>query len=61
VTLGQAMVDPAYKIVDNYAGPDGDEWLTRWSLTLHKDLPWSTFPQPPADIVAEDARLDTSP
>jgi peptidoglycan/xylan/chitin deacetylase (PgdA/CDA1 family) len=61
VTLGRAMADPAYKIVDNYAGPDGDEWLTRWSLTLRKTLPWSTFPQPPADIAAEDARLDTSP
>jgi peptidoglycan/xylan/chitin deacetylase (PgdA/CDA1 family) len=61
VTLDRAMKDPAYKIPDTYAGPDGDEWLTRWSLTLHKDLPWSSFPQPPADIAAENQRLDTSP
>jgi peptidoglycan/xylan/chitin deacetylase (PgdA/CDA1 family) len=61
VTLDEAMKDPAYKIADNYAGPNGDEWLTRWSITLHRDLPWSTFPQPPADISAENDRLDKSP
>ncbi len=61
ISLDRAMRDPAYKIADTYAGPDGDEWLSRWSRTLHKDLPWDSFPEPPADIAAESERLDTSP
>jgi peptidoglycan/xylan/chitin deacetylase (PgdA/CDA1 family) len=61
VTLDRAMSDPAYKIADTYVGPDGDEWLSRWSVTLHKDLPWSDFPNLPAGIEAEDQRLDPSP
>lgn len=61
VTLDRAMDDPAYTIADPYIGPDGDEWLTRWSLALNKPLPWSSFPQPPADIQAAENRLDTSP
>ena len=55
------MKDPANRIADTYAGPDGDEWLSRWSLTLHKDLPWATYIDPPKDIQDEDARLDTGP
>ena len=58
VTLDRAMEDPAYKIADTYVGPDGDEWLSRWSLTLKKDLPWDSFPAPPADIEAEDNGLE---
>ncbi|MEJ1968644.1 MAG: polysaccharide deacetylase family protein [Rhizomicrobium sp.] len=61
VTLDRAMRDPAYAIADTYAGPDGDEWLSRWSLTLHRDLPWESFREPPADIVADDNRLESSP
>lgn len=61
ISLDRAMEDPAYKISDNYAGPDGDEWLSRWSRTLHKDLPWASFPEPPADIAAENDRLDANP
>jgi peptidoglycan/xylan/chitin deacetylase (PgdA/CDA1 family) len=61
ITLDRAMKDPAYRIADAYAGPDGDEWLSRWARTLHKDLPWDSFPEPPADIVAENDRLDISP
>lgn len=61
VTLDQAMTDPAYLIGDTYIGADGDVWLTRWSLTLHKDLPWSTLPRVPADIVALSARSDAAP
>ncbi len=61
VTLDGAMTDPAYGIVDDYAGPNGDEWLTRWARTLHKDLPWASLPEPPAGIVAESARLDALP
>jgi peptidoglycan-N-acetylglucosamine deacetylase len=61
VSLDQAMRDPAYKLADTYAGPDGEEWLSRWSRTLHRNLPWTSFPEPPADIVTENARLDTNP
>jgi peptidoglycan/xylan/chitin deacetylase (PgdA/CDA1 family) len=61
IGLERAMTDPAYRIADRYAGPDGDEWLSRWSRTLNKDLPWASFPEPPADIVAANDRLDTSP
>jgi peptidoglycan/xylan/chitin deacetylase (PgdA/CDA1 family) len=61
ISLDRAMKDTAYKIADAYAGPDGDEWLSRWARTLHKDLPWESFPEPPADIIAENERLDTSP
>jgi peptidoglycan/xylan/chitin deacetylase (PgdA/CDA1 family) len=61
ISLDQAMNDPAYAIADTYAGPDGDEWVTRWSLALNRPLPWSSFPQPPADIQAAEKRLDTDP
>ncbi|HEX3431178.1 MAG TPA: polysaccharide deacetylase family protein [Rhizomicrobium sp.] len=61
VTLDRAMSDPAYNIADTYVGPDGDEWLSRWSRTLHRELPWSDFPSLPAGIEAEDHRLDPSP
>jgi peptidoglycan/xylan/chitin deacetylase (PgdA/CDA1 family) len=60
VTLDRAMTDPAYRIEDDYAGPDGDENVTRWSFTLHKTLPYDTLPQMPADIEALDAKLDPS-
>lgn len=61
VTLAAAMKDPAYAIPDTYVGPDGDEGVTRWSLALKKPLPWASFPQPPADIAAAEARLDSDP
>ena len=61
VSIETAMRDPAYALPDTYAGPNGDEWLSRWSETLHKGLPWASFPQPPADIVAADDRLDSAP
>ncbi|THD64786.1 polysaccharide deacetylase family protein [Phenylobacterium sp.] len=58
VPLHQAMKDPAYAIPDPYIGPDGDEWVTRWSLALHKPVPWKALPEPAPEIVAADARLD---
>ncbi|HEY3814550.1 MAG TPA: polysaccharide deacetylase family protein [Caulobacteraceae bacterium] len=61
VTLDRAMADPAYATVDSYIGTDGDEWVTRWSMALHKSLDWSTFPQPPKDIADAETRLDTNP
>lgn len=50
VPLETAMKDPAYRIADTYVGSNGIGWLARWSLTLHKDLPWSSLPHVPADI-----------
>lgn len=61
VTLDNAMEDPAYAISDTYAGPDGDEWVTRWAMALNKPLPWASFPPPPADIQAAEKRLDADP
>jgi len=50
VTIDQAMRDPAYAVRDTTYAPDGKQWLTRWSLMMHKDLPWSELPHVPADI-----------
>jgi peptidoglycan/xylan/chitin deacetylase (PgdA/CDA1 family) len=61
ITLDRAVADPAYRLADDYAGPDGDGWLTRWASTLHKELPWARLPQVPEDIVASSARLDAIP
>lgn len=61
VSLDEAMTDPAYRIADSYVGPDGDEWLTRWSLTLHKELPWSTLPAVPAQIARSSGRPSAEP
>jgi hypothetical protein len=58
VTLRQAMRDTAYSIPDPYVGPDGNEWVARWSLALHKPVPWNVLPEPAAEIVAADNRLD---
>lgn len=58
VTLDTAMADPAYRLTDDYAGPDGNEWLERWSVTLHRELPWNTMPHPTADIVRSAALKD---
>lgn len=54
------MTDPAYAIPDNYAGPNGDEWLTRWGRTLGKPLPWTSLPQPPPEIAAASARIEAA-
>lgn len=61
ITLDRATADPAYSIADDYAGPDGDEWLSRWSLTLHRDLPWASLPQVPTAIATAAARIDAVP
>jgi peptidoglycan/xylan/chitin deacetylase (PgdA/CDA1 family) len=61
VPLDTAMKDPAYRTADTYVGPDGDEWLTRWSLTLHRSLPYASIPAVPADIAAADAKLEGAP
>jgi peptidoglycan/xylan/chitin deacetylase (PgdA/CDA1 family) len=61
VTLERAMADPAYRLKDDYAGPDGDEWLTRWASTQHKDLPYESLPDVPPDIAAAEARIAAQP
>lgn len=58
VTLAQAMRDPAYRIADNYVGPDGETWLERWSQSMRRSLPWDSMLNVPAAIVAADARLE---
>lgn len=58
VTLTQAMADPAYRTPDRYAGKDGIDWIERYSITLHKTLPWDSYSEVPKDIVAEYARVD---
>ena len=50
VSLDQAMRDPVYRLPDPYVGPNGDEWLSRWSLALHRALPWATLPVLPAEV-----------
>lgn len=61
ITLDAAMRDPAYRTADHYVGPDGNEWLERWSHTLHKRLPFETMPSVPKGVVAGDARLEAIP
>jgi peptidoglycan/xylan/chitin deacetylase (PgdA/CDA1 family) len=61
VSLERAMRDPAYAMSEGPPDPSGDEWLSRWSDQLHKELPWDSFPEPPADIAAADKRLDSEP
>jgi len=61
VSLDKAMRDPAYRTSDDVEDANGDEWLSRWSLSLKRELDWDSFPEPPADIAAEEARLDKDP
>jgi peptidoglycan/xylan/chitin deacetylase (PgdA/CDA1 family) len=61
VSLDQAMRDPVYALSEGEPEEAGDEWLSRWSVVLHKSLPWKTFPEPPADIAAAEDRLDKDP
>ena len=58
VSLDTAMADPVYRLTDDYAGPDGNEWLERWSVMLHRELPWETMPHPPRDIEVRNAALE---
>ncbi|SDC28309.1 Polysaccharide deacetylase [Sphingomonas sp. YR710] len=58
VSLDKAMQDSAYKMPDDYVGPDGNEWLERWSQAMHKPLPYGIFPNVPQSIVTASDRLD---
>jgi peptidoglycan/xylan/chitin deacetylase (PgdA/CDA1 family) len=61
VSLAQALKDPAYAIPDAYVGENGVGWVTRWSLTLGKPMPWASLPKVPDDIVKADAALSAGP
>jgi peptidoglycan/xylan/chitin deacetylase (PgdA/CDA1 family) len=58
ISLAEAMRDPAYRTRDPYVGKDGIEWLERWSLELHKDLPWDSFEDVPQWVHAEYDKVD---
>ena len=58
VALAKAMQDPAYALADDFADPNGDQWLSRWARTMKTTLPWASYPAPPADLAAEARRLD---
>jgi len=53
VSLEDAMKDPAYRLGDPYVGKDGIDWIERWSDSLHRQLPWGSWEDPPAQIVKE--------
>jgi peptidoglycan/xylan/chitin deacetylase (PgdA/CDA1 family) len=53
VSLTEAMKDPAYRLGDPYVGKDGIDWMERWSNELHKQLPWDSWQDPPAQIQRE--------
>ena len=53
VTLEKAMKDPAYRLRDPYVGPEGIDWMERWSQDLHKDLPWDSWQDVPKQIEEE--------
>jgi hypothetical protein len=47
------MKDSAYRVHDPYVGHDGVDWIERWSDELHKELPWDSWQDPPAQIAKE--------
>jgi len=59
VTLEEAMKDPAYRIRDPYVGPDGIDWIERWSKEMHRDLPWTSWQEAPKEIVEEYDRTNS--
>ncbi len=46
VSLEKALQDPAYSLLDAYAGPNGFSWIHRWSRT--KGMPPKGEPDEPA-------------
>ncbi len=53
VTLEEAMKDPAYRLRDPYVGREGIDWIERWSNELHRQLPWTSWQEPPAQTLQE--------
>ena len=60
VTLDRAMADPAYSIPDNYAGSNGINWVTRWSMALHMPIQHPIPPKVPDDISNLDAKVEAA-
>ena len=58
VSLEKAMKDPAYKKGDTYPGKDGIDWIERWADEMHKNMPWSTWQDPPKQIEQEYDRFN---
>ena len=58
VSLDRAMRDPAYRTPDSLAEKEGMDWLERWAVVKHKDLPEEGDDDPPADIQAAYDRVD---
>lgn len=58
VSLDRAMRDPAYRTPDAIADKDGTDWLERWAILKHRDLPETGDEDPPADIQAAYDRVD---
>jgi peptidoglycan/xylan/chitin deacetylase (PgdA/CDA1 family) len=58
VSLDRAMRDPAYRTPDIIADKDGTDWLERWAILKHRDLPEVGDEDPPADIQAAYDRVD---
>jgi peptidoglycan/xylan/chitin deacetylase (PgdA/CDA1 family) len=58
VTLAQAMRDPVYRLPDHYIGRGGIDWLERWAIDRHRNLPADGDEDPPADIKAAYDRVD---
>lgn len=56
VPLSAALRDPAYRIPETTVDANGDEWLSRWSLSLHRPLPWDSFPAVPQGVDAGGKR-----
>lgn len=59
ISLERAMRDPAYSLPDAYVGKEGINWLERWSTSLHKELPWESYAEPPAWVHAEYDKVDS--
>ncbi len=58
VGLAEALRDPVYRERDPYVGKDGIDWLERWAIDRHRDLPDNGNEDPPADIKAAYDRVD---
>jgi peptidoglycan/xylan/chitin deacetylase (PgdA/CDA1 family) len=58
VSLEEAMRDSAYGSKDQYAGKDGLNWLERWALVMHKDLPSAGDVDPPEGIQQQYDKVD---
>jgi hypothetical protein len=56
VTLDHALSDPAYRLPEEYVGPNGFSWIHRWSKT--KGMSPKGEPDPPA--WASEARASSS-